>query len=226
VTKLIKVTFLASGNGGNLKFLHELVSSLYVSNIELSIIADRECGASKFALENSLELQIVNVQKNEQIELSDAIKSLDPTLVFTTIHKVISPQVLQIYGNKMINLHYSQLPLYSGVIGMRGVELATKNRDTLLGVTTHRVTRDLDAGPILIQSNFRNPHSFDVSANASFRIGCLQIWSILQEIRGVKSQRSARSTTLIKDVIVNHSHPIPVFPDLVDEAFWKYVSNL
>jgi phosphoribosylglycinamide formyltransferase-1 len=126
----------------------------------------------------------------------------------------------------MINLHYSQLPLYSGVIGMRGVELATKNHDELLGVTTHRVTRELDAGPILIQSNFRNPNNLEISTHASFRIGCLQIWSILQEIRGVKIDQSARSTTLIKDVIVNHSHPISVFPDLVDEAFWKYVSKL
>ena len=226
MTKLIKVAFLSSGNGGNLKFLHQLVSSLSVSNIELSIIADRECGASKFALENSLGLQMVNVQKNEQTELSDAIKFLDPTLVFTTIHKVISPQLLQLHGNKMINLHYSQLPLYSGVIGMRGVELATKNHDELLGVTTHRVTRELDAGPILIQSNFRNPNNLEISTHASFRIGCLQIWSILQEIRGVKIDQSARSTTLIKDVIVNHSHPISVFPDLVDEAFWKYVSKL
>ena len=223
---MIKITFLSSGNGGNLKFLHLIKSISNESNFELSVITDRKCGANQFAREKNLELRTISVKRDEQTELSKSINDLKPNLIFTTIHKVISPEVLQDHGNKMINLHYSLLPLYSGTIGMKGVELATQNQDDFLGVTSHRVTPELDGGPILIQSKFRNPRNFETSTNASFRIGCLQIWSFLKEVGGKQDYLINSSTNIMEDLEVVHSSPISNLPSFVDEHFWVRLSQI
>ncbi len=223
---MIKIAFLSSGNGGNLKFLHLIKSISNAQNFELSVITDRECGASKFAREKNLELHTIYVKRDEQTELSTSINNLKPNLIFTTIHKIISPQVLQNHGNRMINLHYYLLPHYSGTIGMNRVELATQNQDDFLGVTCHRVTPELDGGPILIQSKFRNPGNFETSTSASFRIGCLQIWSLLQEVERKQGDLTNSSTNIIGDLEVIHSIPISNLPSFVDESFWARLSNI
>jgi phosphoribosylglycinamide formyltransferase-1 len=221
-----KITFLSSGNGGNLKFLYLMKSELHLSNIELSVVADRECGATLFAQKHGIECIIVKVKQDEQIELIDAISCLNPQIIFTTIHRVISPNVLQIYGDRMMNLHYSLLPRYSGLIGMRSVEDAIKNRDTFLGVTIHKVTSSLDAGPTIVQSYFQNPNDYALAAKACFRLGCLQIWSTFQEIECSGKDFTNKTEELLENFVFYHSQFIPNFPSIVNESFWFRVSKL
>jgi phosphoribosylglycinamide formyltransferase-1 len=221
-----KITFLCSGNGGNLKFLYLLSKFQSISTIELSVIADRACGATVFASDNHIEFRIVNVKGSQQQELSDSISEFNPALVFTTIHRVIAPQVLELHGKSMLNLHYSKLPLYAGVIGMQGVERAIRNQDPQLGVTTHELTSELDGGPITIQSYFDNPNNYSLASKTSFRIGCLHLWDSLQQLERNRSQLANRTEDLIQGITVHHSRPISNLPNFVDESFWLNLSTM
>ena len=224
--KMDRVTFLSSGNGGNVKFLHLLKNDLKMSNFTLSVIADRECGATDFARRSGIDCRVVSVDEGDQFYLSKAIAEVEPSLIFTTIHKVIAPEVLNLYSDLMINLHYSLLPKYSGVIGMKGVELAIKNNDDYLGVTTHRVTSDLDGGPIITQSYFQNPQDFFSASNVSFRIGCLQILACVQQREILDLSLSSISENIMENVSVHHSRKIPIFPSFVNSTFWSQLSTL
>jgi phosphoribosylglycinamide formyltransferase-1 len=221
-----KITFLSSGNGGNLKFLYSLSKLLPMPNVELGVIADRECGATLFAKRNGLRCKIIEVTRSNQLDLSLSITEFNPDLIFTTIHKIISPSVLDLFGERMMNLHYSLLPSYKGVIGMKGVQSAIANHDLFLGVTTHKVTAELDGGPILLQSSFHNPLDFELAAQASFRIGCLQIWSLLQGKMEGALPLTDNNPDLIKGIDVIHSRAISPLPSVVDEAFWSQLSTL
>jgi folate-dependent phosphoribosylglycinamide formyltransferase PurN len=220
------VTFLSSGNGGNLKFLHLMQNKMHSADFVLSVIADRECGATLFARTNGIRYKIIEVTNNEQSNLSHFLAEFKPEIIFTTIHKVVSPAVLNTHGQKMVNLHYSLLPLHAGVIGMKGVESATTNHDALLGVTTHKVTSELDAGPIIIQSYFSNPNNLDLAIKASFRIGCLQVWSILNNHIESGVVATNRNSDLVENVVVHHSRPIIALPGFVNEVFWSQLSTL
>jgi phosphoribosylglycinamide formyltransferase-1 len=175
---------------------------------------------------NGIENRIVNVVRDGQVELSDSISQFNSDIIFTTIHKIIAPQVLGLHGERMLNLHYSKLPRYSGVIGMQGVASAIRNQDKVIGVTTHRVTSKLDAGPITVQSYFENTNDFKSAVNASFRIGCLQIWESLRELEGDRECLTDKTENLIGNLTVHHSRPISTLPNLVNESFWLSLSDL
>lgn len=220
------ITFLSSGNGGNLKFLHLMQSKMQSTDFNFSVIADRECGTTSFAQTNGITHKIIDVRNNEQYDLSNSLDEFKPEIIFTTIHKIISTDVLNTYGQQMVNLHYSLLPLHAGVIGMKGVQSATANRDTLLGVTTHKVTSELDAGPIIMQSHFQNPNNLELSVKASFRIGCLQMWSILRDQNESGVVMKDSNSDLVEDLVVHHSRAVSPLPEFVNDFFWSQLSTL
>jgi hypothetical protein len=196
------------------------------TDFKFSVIADRECGTTLFAQTNGISHKIIDVRNNEQSDLSNSLAEFKPEIIFTTIHKIISTDVLNTYGQQMVNLHYSLLPLHAGVIGMKGVESATSNRDKLLGVTTHKVTSELDAGPIIMQSHFQNPNNLELSVKASFRIGCLQMWSILRDQKESGVVMKDSNSDLVEDLLVHHSRAVPPLPEFVNDFFWSQLSTL
>ncbi len=56
---------------------------------------------------------------------------------------------LEGFENRIINVHPSLLPQFSG--GMNAIEQALESRANQTGATVHVVTPELDAGPILLQ---------------------------------------------------------------------------
>ena len=220
-----KITFLSSGGGGNLKFLDLLIQKNLAPDIFLSVIADRECGALTYARNAGIENQMISVDREEQTELSDTLSEMQPDVIFTTIHRIIDKKVLDAHGDVMLNLHYSLLPSYAGVIGMAGVVEALKNRDFLLGVTLHQLTPEVDKGPPVVQSYFRNPNNLDLAMNASFRIGCWQIWSVLQGMDIHSENKISVSDDLISKLEIHHIPGVTRLPEGIDESFWIQLSS-
>jgi len=56
---------------------------------------------------------------------------------------------LEAFENRIINVHPSLLPQFSG--GMNAIEQALESGASQTGATVHVVTSELDAGPILLQ---------------------------------------------------------------------------
>lgn len=63
--------------------------------------------------------------------------------------RVHSQSFLEAFTDRIINVHPSLLPEFGG--GMDAVERALESGSAETGATVHVVTRDLDAGPILVQ---------------------------------------------------------------------------
>lgn len=79
-------------------------------------------------------------------------------IVLARYMRILSPNFVWRYPNRIINIHPSLLPAFAGATAYaqaheRGAKIA--------GVTTHYVTENLDQGPIILQ------RSFDVSADDS-----------------------------------------------------------
>ena len=78
------------------------------------------------------------------------LAELNPHLIcLAGFMRVLSPEFVQAYSDKIINIHPSLLPKYPGLHTHKQV---IANGDKEHGATVHWVNEQLDAGPIIAQS--------------------------------------------------------------------------
>ena len=209
----MKIVFFCSGNGGNLKFIHLL--SKYIDSIEiLALISDRECGAETYAKSVGIDSYRHSFERTiiENRILMKLINKLNPDVVVTNVHKIICESVLNGTDCNFINLHYSLLPSFAGTIGMKPVDDAIQQGCKFLGSTCHKVTKELDLGPILAQSIVHyNKETFNYGL--IFKSGCLALLSGLMNY----SKREGNNFHEINDIIVNPGYDFP--PNLIKKVF-------
>ena len=180
------IIFLASGNGGNLKFFYLAQKRNIVSNIRLSVIADRECGSISFARENSLENYVINYKKSNSSEFIDILEELKPDIIVTNWHKIIDESTVQVFNGRLINLHYSLLPAFGGLIGIEPIKRAYAQGCKYIGPTCHLVDEGVDTGKIISQAIFKTNIPIHAAIDLMFRKGCLVLLNGIQQVVGKK----------------------------------------
>ena len=78
-----------------------------------------------------------------------------PYYVWSIKKDLISDDMIEQYPNHIINIHHSFLPAF---IGARPYHQAYERGVKIIGATSHYVTADLDAGPIIEQDVARITH--------------------------------------------------------------------
>ncbi len=78
--------------------------------------------------------------------------------------QIISPNFIDHYPNNIINIHHSFLPAF---VGAKPYHAAHARGVKLIGATSHYVTNDLDAGPIIEQNITRISHRENVNSLVS-----------------------------------------------------------
>ncbi|MBR2149041.1 MAG: hypothetical protein IKK93_05600 [Campylobacter sp.] len=169
------ITFLVSGNGGTLKFLYYAIELLKLPFEIKMVISDRNCGALEFAQVNNICSKVINYSKNNDLELIEEFEKLETDIIITNIHKILTPKVLSSIKADFINLHYSLLPAFGGLIGMKTVDEAKKQNCQFIGATCHEVTEMLDGGKILTQGLYSVDWSVEVEKiyDKVFKIACI-----------------------------------------------------
>ena len=76
-------------------------------------------------------------------------------VVLARYMQVLSPELVGVYPNQIINIHHSFLPAFAGA---RPYQQAHERGVKVIGATAHYVTADLDAGPIIEQDVVRVSH--------------------------------------------------------------------
>ena len=102
------------------------------------------------------KLPFVWIPWNERVEAEDTLlKLLDEYeidfLVLARFMKILSPNVVWRFKNKIINVHPSLLPSFPGAQAYRQ---AYEHGVKIAGVTAHFVSMQLDEGPIIAQASF------------------------------------------------------------------------
>ena len=69
-------------------------------------------------------------------------------VVLARYMQIVTEKLITPYCNHMINIHHSMLPAFAGA---RPYQQAYDRGVKLIGATSHFVTEDLDAGPIIAQ---------------------------------------------------------------------------
>lgn len=80
-------------------------------------------------------------------------------IVLARYMQIVTPRLIDQYPNRIINIHHSFLPAFAGA---RPYHAAFERGVKIIGATSHYVTEDLDAGPIISQDVAAVSHSHTV----------------------------------------------------------------
>lgn len=81
-------------------------------------------------------------------------------VVLARYMQIVSGKIINKYPNKIINIHHSFLPAFAGA---KPYHSAFKRGVKIIGATSHYVTEELDAGPIIEQDVAHVSHSHSIS---------------------------------------------------------------
>ncbi|GHT10544.1 formyltetrahydrofolate deformylase [Bacteroidia bacterium] len=102
-----------------------------------------------------------NKQTQEKAELELLKKYKVDFIVLARYMQVISEDFIRQYPNKIINIHHSFLPAF---VGAKPYHAAFERGVKLIGATSHYVTTELDAGPIIEQDIAYISHKDSIEA--------------------------------------------------------------
>lgn len=102
--------------------------------------------------------EIKNEAEDKQLEL---LKKYDiDFVVLARYMQIVSGKIINKYPNKIINIHHSFLPAFAGA---KPYHSAFKRGVKIIGATSHYVTEELDAGPIIEQDVAHVSHTHSIS---------------------------------------------------------------
>ncbi len=99
-----------------------------------------------------------NKQEVEQAEMDLLKKEKVTFIVLARYMQIISDDMIASYPNHIINIHHSFLPAF---VGAKPYHQAWERGVKIIGATSHYVTAELDAGPIIEQDVARITHKDD-----------------------------------------------------------------
>ena len=94
-------------------------------------------------------------EEQERKEMELLAKHKVNFIVLARYMQVISEKMINAYPNRIINIHHSFLPAF---VGAKPYHAAFERGVKIIGATSHYVTTELDAGPIIEQDVVRITH--------------------------------------------------------------------
>ena len=96
-----------------------------------------------------------NKKEQEEMELKLLKEKNIDFVVLARYMQILSSDFVKHFSNKIINIHHSFLPAFAGA---KPYHAAHERGVKIIGATSHYVTSDLDAGPIIEQDVTRCSH--------------------------------------------------------------------
>jgi phosphoribosylglycinamide formyltransferase 1 len=155
-TRKCRMVVLISGSGSNLQALLDAsIADDYPAHI-VAVISNRPNvkGLERAAAANIPALVLDHTHFSERAsfdaELQKIIDGFEPDLlVLAGFMRILTPELVEHYLGRMLNIHPSLLPKYPG---LHTHKRALAAGDAHHGVTVHFVTPELDGGPAVIQA--------------------------------------------------------------------------
>ena len=157
--KNFKIAVLASTNGTDLQAIIEEMQAGKMPGIELvCVLANKKCPALEKAEKHQIPNNFLSPKgytpKQFDQELIKLLKPYQPDLIVLVGYmRILTSVFTKKYQGKIINVHPSLIPKYSGKryygTNVHAAVLAAEEKET--GMTIHYVDEDLDTGDIILQ---------------------------------------------------------------------------
>ena len=152
----INIGILASGRGSNLQAILDAIEKGEIKAKVRIVLSDKKDAPARsraqqagilgtfldpknFGSREAYDEKIVNLMKENHVEL----------IILAGYMRIITPQLIKAYKNRIMNVHPSLLPSFPGLRAQKKtLQWGTK----ISGCTVHFVEETVDQGPIIIQA--------------------------------------------------------------------------
>ncbi len=129
-------------------------------DVEIPLIISNHPDLQKLAEANGIPFHVFPITKENKLdqeakEIALMKENNIDLIVLARYMQVLTPEFIQEYRNKIINIHHSFLP---GFVGGNPYRQAYERGVKIIGATSHYVTEELDEGPIIEQDIMRITH--------------------------------------------------------------------
>ena len=148
---MVKIAVLISGGGTNLQ---ALIDATIANKLNGEIVLVASNRKSAFGLTRAQNANIKTLVTKDEEELLKALKENEVELIVLAGYlAIIGEKLIENYKNKIINIHPSLIPSFSGpgFYGIHVHEAAFKRGVKVSGATVHFVSKEVDGGPIILQ---------------------------------------------------------------------------
>ena len=151
------IVVLISGNGSNLQAIIDSCTNGIIKNSRIAAVISNKAdayGLQRAQLANIEAVSIAatnyaNRQDYDQV-LIEKIDAYQPdVIVLAGFMRILSADFVNHYQGRMLNIHPSLLPKYTG---LNTHQCAIDAEDTEHGTSVHFVTEELDGGPVILQA--------------------------------------------------------------------------
>lgn len=154
------IVILISGGGSNMAAIvrasqQQNWAKQYNARVAAVVSNKADAKGLAFARENGIATEVLDHKQFDSREAFDAqlVQVIDrhaPDLVVLAgFMRILTPGFVSHYEGRMVNIHPSLLPAFTGLhTHQRAIDAGCK----FAGCTVHRVTAELDVGPILDQT--------------------------------------------------------------------------
>lgn len=150
------IVVLISGSGSNLQAILDACSAGFISGKVTAVLSNK---AKAYGLERAKKAGAKAIVLDHKAYADraaydrDLIATIDqhqPDLVVLAgFMRILTPEFVQHYQGRLLNIHPSLLPKYQG---LNTHQRAIDAGDTEHGCSVHFVTAELDGGPVILQA--------------------------------------------------------------------------
>ena len=158
---MLNLAILISGRGSNMEAILKSIKKKKIP-INPAVVISNKSGAAGLKIAKKLGVNTEVVDSSEykgkrleydkklmQILNKYGVTSKNGLVCLAGFMRIISPQFVRKYKNRILNIHPALLPSFSG---LQAQEQAIKFGAKYSGCTVHFVDEGVDSGPIIIQA--------------------------------------------------------------------------
>ncbi len=154
--KKLRVSVFISGRGTNLRSLINFSKKKNSPiKIVLIITSNKNAKGIFFAKKNKIKLLFVDYINKNKAERNILIYLKNHKIDIVCLAgfmKILSKKIINVYKDKILNIHPSLLPKYRGLNTHKRV---IKKKEKFTGCTVHLVNSKLDSGKIILQKKVK-----------------------------------------------------------------------
>ena len=148
---MVRIAVFISGGGTNLQSLIDSINVGYIKG-EIALVVSNRMNA--YGLQRAQNANIkAECIKDEDVLIKRLEEEKIDLIVLAGYLKVVSDRLINLYPNKIINIHPALIPSFCGP-GYYGIHVhnaAFKRGVKVAGATVHFVSNVVDGGPIILQ---------------------------------------------------------------------------
>ena len=148
---MLRIAVLVSGGGTNLQAIIDAIAAVISNNKNAYALERAKQAGIKDIVVSPKDFETREVFNENLLK---TLQEVNPDLIVLAGYLVVIPEsVIDVFENRIINIHPSLIPAFcgTGYYGLKVHEAALKRGVKVVGATVHFVDKGTDTGPIIMQ---------------------------------------------------------------------------